>query len=68
MVRKIEKQEAMDPQVPVILGMNILKELYRQMAKEIRHLYCKELPTGSFVEDRPTVKDTRGLCDGHYVI
>lgn len=35
-------QEAMDSQVPIILGMNVLR--VRQMAQEVGPLYRKELP------------------------
>lgn len=36
-------QEAMDPQVPVILGMYVLKQLDRQMAQVIEPLNWKGL-------------------------
>lgn len=34
-------QEAIDPHLSVILGINVLPELDRKMTKEIRSLYWK---------------------------
>lgn len=37
-------QEVMDLQMPLILGMNLLREIDQQMAKDLGPLYWKQLP------------------------
>lgn len=42
--RVVVVQEAINPQVSVILGMNVLQELDQQMVQDMGLLYWKELP------------------------